>query len=68
MDAKEVRYLVFDVESAIDGQLVSDVRYSDEQLDAAAALDKYRMWIGRLAQKRYIRRLRSLVSHQGFTL
>ena len=38
MAADEIRYLVFDVESASDGQLVSDVRYPGEQLDAQAAL------------------------------
>jgi predicted PolB exonuclease-like 3'-5' exonuclease len=42
MAANKIRYLVFDVESATDGQLVSSVRYPDEQLDAQAALRKYR--------------------------
>lgn len=42
MAANEIRYLVFDVESISDGQLVSAVRYPGEQLDAQAALSKYR--------------------------
>ena len=34
-------YLVFDVETVADGDLISRVRYSDEQLDAKAAIQKY---------------------------
>ncbi len=37
-----VRYLVFDCESAADGQLVADVRYPGEDLDPVAAVDRYR--------------------------
>jgi hypothetical protein len=37
-----VRYLVFDCESAADGQLVADVRYPGEDLDPVAAIDRYR--------------------------
>jgi 3'-5' exonuclease len=37
-----VRYLVFDCESAVDGQLVADVRYPGEDLDPVAAVDRYR--------------------------
>ena len=37
----KVAYLVFDVETVADGDLISRVRYSDEQLDAKAAIQKY---------------------------
>lgn len=37
-----VRYLVFDCESAADGQLVADVRYPGEDLDPVAAIERYR--------------------------
>lgn len=40
--ASEVRYLVFDVESVVDGDLVSAIRYPDESLSAAEATAKYR--------------------------
>lgn len=37
-----VRYLVFDIETAADGNLVSRLRYPTEKLDAAAAIARYR--------------------------
>lgn len=37
-----VAYLVFDVETVADGDLISRVRYSGEGLDAQAAIQKYR--------------------------
>ncbi len=37
-----VRYLVFDIESAADGQLVNRLRYGDEEDDGAAAVRRYR--------------------------
>jgi hypothetical protein len=42
MAAPQVRYLVFDVESASDGKLVAKVRYGDPQLDPADAIRRYR--------------------------
>jgi hypothetical protein len=42
MAAAQVRYLVFDVESASDGALVAKVRYNDPQLDPADAIRRYR--------------------------
>jgi predicted PolB exonuclease-like 3'-5' exonuclease len=38
----KVRYLVFDVESVADGNLVSQVRYPQEPLTAANAIQRYR--------------------------
>ncbi len=38
----EVRYLVFDLESVADGELVSRLRYPGEGLDGAAAITRYR--------------------------
>lgn len=37
-----VAYLVFDIESVADGELVSRIRYPGEGLDAAAAIQRYR--------------------------
>lgn len=37
-----VRYLVFDTESASDGELVARLRYPAEELDAASAVARYR--------------------------
>lgn len=41
MAADVVRYLVFDVESATDGQLVANIRYPGEDLDGPSALARY---------------------------
>jgi len=41
-DKKNVKYCIFDVEAIGDGDLVSRVRYPDEDLDANAALQRYR--------------------------
>lgn len=38
----QVEYLVFDVEAVADGDLISRVRYSKEELTAAQAVQKYR--------------------------
>jgi len=38
----EVRYLVFDLESVADGDLVSRLRYPSENLDGPAAIARYR--------------------------
>lgn len=40
--AAAVRYLVFDVESIADGELVAKIRYPGEGLKPKAAVDKYR--------------------------
>jgi len=37
-----VRYLAFDIESVADGQLISKIRYPGEELDATAAIERYR--------------------------
>jgi predicted PolB exonuclease-like 3'-5' exonuclease len=37
-----VRYLVFDTESAADGELVSKLRYPEEKLSAKKAVERYR--------------------------
>lgn len=42
MAAADVSYLVFDVESIADGDLISGVRYPGENLPAKEAIDKYR--------------------------
>lgn len=42
MASSPIRFLVFDVESVADGQLVANVRYPDEQLTPAAAIRRYR--------------------------
>ena len=42
MAAQTVRYLVFDVESVADGELISRVRYPGENLCAAEAIRRYR--------------------------
>ena len=39
---QRVRYLVFDVETVADGDLISSVRYTNEQLSAADAIAGYR--------------------------
>lgn len=38
----DVRYLIFDVEAVGDGELIQRVRYPDEELGPAEALDRYR--------------------------
>ena len=40
-DRAKVAYILFDVESVADGQLVSQVRYPDEKLGPADAIKKY---------------------------
>lgn len=40
--AKNIGWLIFDVESVADGQLVSDIRYPGEGLAAGEAIDRYR--------------------------
>lgn len=40
--APEIRYLVFDVESVADPQLVAKLRYPKEELDPDEAVDRYR--------------------------
>lgn len=40
--AAKVRYLVFDIESVADGDLVARIRYPGEKLTAAAAVARYR--------------------------
>jgi len=40
--AQAIAYLVFDVESATDGDLVAQIRYGDESLSAAEAVSRYR--------------------------
>ena len=42
MSPPGVQYLVFDVESVADGELVSRLRYPDEGLDAGEAIRRYR--------------------------
>jgi hypothetical protein len=42
MAALQVRYLVFDVESASDGGLIAKVKYGDASLDPADAIRRYR--------------------------
>jgi 3'-5' exonuclease len=42
MNRSAVRYLVFDVESVADPQLVKNLRYPDESFDPAIAVRKYR--------------------------
>lgn len=42
MASSDVSYLVFDVESITDGELVSGVRYPGENLSSAEAIEKYR--------------------------
>lgn len=39
---KDVRYLVFDVESVADGDLISRVRYKNDKLSANAAIEEFR--------------------------
>lgn len=42
MTTKHVSYLVFDVETAADGQLISQVRYPNEQFNAEQAIAEFR--------------------------
>ena len=42
MQTQAVRYLVFDVESVADGELVSRLRYPGESLEPAEAVRRYR--------------------------
>jgi predicted PolB exonuclease-like 3'-5' exonuclease len=42
MASTDTKYLVFDIESVADGDLVSRLRYSGEKLSAAKAIAKYR--------------------------
>ena len=42
MAATDTKYIVFDIESVADGQLVSRLRYPGEGLDPAAAIARYR--------------------------
>lgn len=39
---KEIGYFVFDVESAVDGQLVADLRFTGEELSPQAAVARFR--------------------------
>ena len=41
-DPKEIGYFVFDVESAVDGQLVADLRFTGEDLDPKDAVSRFR--------------------------
>lgn len=41
-DKKKVKYFIFDVEAIGDGDLISRVRYSDENLEPAEAMQRYR--------------------------
>ena len=38
---EQTRYIVYDVESVVDGALMSRVLYQGEELDAAGAIDRY---------------------------
>lgn len=40
--ATDVRYLIFDVESVADGDLIARVRYKDDTMPAAAAIEEFR--------------------------
>ncbi len=42
MAGNKIRYLVFDVESVIDGPLVANVRYEGETIEPDQAVDRYR--------------------------
>jgi predicted PolB exonuclease-like 3'-5' exonuclease len=42
MASTDTKYLVFDIESVADGDLVSRLRYPGEKLSAAKAIEKYR--------------------------
>ena len=42
MSSQDVRYLVFDIESVADGELVSKIRYPGENLSPREAVRKYR--------------------------
>ena len=48
MPSNSIQYLVFDVESVADGELVARVRYPEEQLTATEAIARYR---GELMEK-----------------
>ena len=39
---ESVAYLIFDVETVADGELISKVRFPDEQLSPAEAIAKYK--------------------------
>ena len=41
MASAKVRYLVFDIESVADGNLISKVRYPEKNLSAADAIKEY---------------------------
>ncbi len=40
--SQDVRYLVFDVESVADGNLISNVRYKNDTLDPIASIEEFR--------------------------
>ena len=40
--ATAAKYLIFDVESVADGDLVARIRYPGEECDAATAVERYR--------------------------
>lgn len=42
MPNQEIRFLIFDVESVADGNLVSRIRYPDKNYDPDTAIDRYR--------------------------
>ena len=42
MPKRQVAYLVFDIESAADGELIQKIRYAGEKLTPAEAIEKYR--------------------------
>ena len=42
MSKPKIQYLLFDVESVADGELISEVRYPNQNLSAAEAIEKYR--------------------------
>ena len=37
----DIRYLVFDIETIPDGDLISRIRYPDEELEPQGAIEKY---------------------------
>jgi len=41
LDIKNIKYLVFDVESVPDGKLINSVRYPDDEIDDKAAVKKF---------------------------
>lgn len=42
MSKNKIQYLLFDVESVADGQLIADVRYAGQKLDPKDAIENYR--------------------------